>query len=729
MEIEKSLFDNLQEFFGFDTFKGDQEAIITNILNKKDTFVIMPTGGGKSICYQLPALMSEGTAIVISPLIALMKNQVDQLRAFGGSDSIAHFLNSSLNKGETNRVKQDVTDGKTKLLYVAPESLSKEENVQFLKQIKVSFVAVDEAHCISEWGHDFRPEYRKIRQVINGIGEHIPIIALTATATPKVQSDIRKNLQMNDATLFKSSFNRSNLYYEVRTKDNVVKEIVRFIKANAGKTGIIYCLSRKKVEEIAEVLNINGIKALPYHAGLDAKTRAETQDKFLMEDVEVIVATIAFGMGIDKPDVRYVIHHDIPKSMEGYYQETGRAGRDGGEGYCLAFYSEKDIEKLTKFMKDKPVSEREIGTQILKEVIDYSESSVCRRKQILHYFGERFDEMGCNNMCDNCRAKKTYFDAEESLLKVLAFIKEEGEKFDDHHIINVMIGQNNQPISSYKHDTHPLFGKGKELGVNYWKSLIRQAELSDFVKKDIDHYGLLQLTESGRKYIQNPYALKFILNRPMDKEGDDGGDDAVHASAALDTALLKMLKELRKKIAKQKALPPFVIFQDPSLDEMCTHYPITLDELKQIQGVGAGKAMKFGGSFVELIKKYVEDNEIDRPQDLVVKGTANKSALKVSIIQNIDRKIALDDIASSKGISYEDLLKEVESIVNSGTKLNISYFVDEMIDQDRQDEVYDYFKTAEIDSIDAALNELGEEDYTYEDIQLMRIKFMSELGN
>jgi len=729
MEIEKSLFDNLQEFFGFDTFKGDQEAIITNILNKKDTFVIMPTGGGKSICYQLPALMSEGTAIVISPLIALMKNQVDQLRAFGGRDSIAHFLNSSLNKGEITRVKQDVTDGKTKLLYVAPESLSKEDNVQFLRQIKVSFVAVDEAHCISEWGHDFRPEYRKIRQVINGIGENIPIIALTATATPKVQSDIRKNLQMNDATLFKSSFNRSNLYYEVRPKIDVVKEIVRFIKANSGKTGIIYCLSRKKVEEIAEVLNINGIKALPYHAGLDAKTRADTQDKFLMEDVEVIVATIAFGMGIDKPDVRYVIHHDIPKSMEGYYQETGRAGRDGGEGYCLAFYSEKDVEKLTKFMKDKPVSEREIGTQILKEVIDYSESSVCRRKQILHYFGEQFDETGCNNMCDNCRTEKTYFDAEESLLDVLKFIQEQGEKFDDHHMINVMVGQNNQPISSYKHDTHTLFGKGKEKGVNYWNSLIRQAQLNDFLKKDIDHYGLLQLTESGRKYIANPYALRFVLNRPMEKAKEEGGDDMMQASSALDAELLKMLKDLRKKIAKQKSLPPFVIFQDPSLEEMCTHYPVSLDELKQIQGVGAGKAMKFGASFVELIKKYVEENEIDRPQDLIVKGTANKSALKVSIIQNIDRKIGLDDIASSKGISYEDLLKEVESIVNSGTKLNIGYFVDEMIDQDRQDEVYDYFKSAEVDSIDTALGELGEEDYTYEDIQLMRIKFMSELGN
>lgn len=729
MEIEKSLYDNLQEFFGFDAFKGDQEAIITNILNKKDTFVIMPTGGGKSICYQLPALMSGGTAIVISPLIALMKNQVDQLRAFGGRDSIAHFLNSSLTKGEITRVKADVTSGQTKLLYVAPESLTKEENIAFLQSIKVSFVAVDEAHCISEWGHDFRPEYRKIRTILNEIGNNIPIIALTATATPKVQSDIRKNLQMTDATLFKSSFNRSNLFYEVRPKKNVVKEIVKFIRNNAGKTGIIYCLSRKKVEEIAEVLNINGIKALPYHAGLDAKTRADTQDKFLMEDVQVIVATIAFGMGIDKPDVRYVIHHDIPKSMEGYYQETGRAGRDGGEGYCLSFYSKKDVDKLIKFMKDKPVSEREIGTQILKEVIDYSESSVCRRKQILHYFGEKFDETGCNSMCDNCRTTKTYFEAEDDLIKVLNFIKEEGDRFDDQHIINVFIGQNNQPVSAYKHDDHVLFGYGKDKGVNYWNSLIRQAELADFVKKDIDHYGLLVLTEEGRKYLGNPYNLKFILNKEMEAADDEDGDEQAQGSGALDTELLKMLKDLRKKIAKQKALPPFVIFQDPSLDEMCTHYPVSTEELKQIHGVGAGKALKFGGPFVELIKKYVEDNNIERAQDLVVKSTANKSALKVSIIQNIDRKIALDDIAGSKGISYEDLLKEVESIVYSGTKINIGYFVDEMIDQDRQDEVFDYFKSAEEDSIKTALNELGEEDYSYEDVQLMRIKFISELGN
>jgi len=729
MQIEKSLFDNLQIFFGFDTFKGEQEAIITNILQKNDTFVIMPTGGGKSICYQLPALMSEGTAIVISPLIALMKNQVDQLRAFGGSDSIAHFLNSSLNKSEIAQVKKDVIDQKTKLLYVAPESLSKAENIEFLRYITVSFVAVDEAHCISEWGHDFRPEYRKIRQVINNIGDNIPIIALTATATPKVQSDIRKNLNMVNATLFKSSFNRPNLYYQVRPKIDVVKEIVKFIKNNTGKSGIVYCLSRKKVEEIAEILKINGIKAYPYHAGLDAKTRAETQDLFLMEGADVIVATIAFGMGIDKPDVRFVIHHDIPKSMEGYYQETGRAGRDGGEGVCVAFYSEKDVEKLTKFMKDKPVAEREIGTQILKEVIDYSESAVCRRKQILHYFGEDFDATGCNCMCDNCNAEKTYFEAQESLTHVLQFIQEQGDKFDDIHITNVMMGQNNQPVSSYKHDQHRLFGIGKEEGIIYWKSFFRQAVLENFLSKDIDNYGLLRMTEKGKDFLANPYSIKFIMNKPIEAVKSTGDGSVEQTGVAVDATLLKILKDLRKKIAKQKSLPPFVIFQDPSLEEMCIHYPITIDELKQIQGVGSGKAVKFGSQFVSLIKNYVEENEIERPNDLIIKSTANKSALKVSIIQNIDRKIGLEDIASAKGISYEDILREVESIVNSGTKLNLGYFIDEMLDEDRQDEIFDYFKEAETDSIEAALKELGDDDYSFEDIQLMRIKFMSEFGN
>ncbi|PAW95666.1 DNA helicase RecQ [Mucilaginibacter sp. MD40] len=730
METKKSLFDNLQNFFGFDNFKGEQEAIITNILAGNDTFVIMPTGGGKSMCYQLPALMSEGTAIVISPLIALMKNQVDQLRAFGGSDSIAHFLNSSLSKADILRVKDDVLSGKTKLLYVAPESLTKQENVDFLRLNHVSFVAVDEAHCISEWGHDFRPEYRKIRQVISNIGDDIPIIALTATATPKVQQDIQKNLQMNNATVFKSSFNRSNLFYEVRAKRNVLKEIVKFVKQNQGKSGIVYCLSRKKVEEVAEALKLNGVRALPYHAGLDPKMRADTQDKFLMEDVDVIVATIAFGMGIDKPDVRYVIHHDMPKSMEGYYQETGRAGRDGGEGVCVAFYSEKDIDKLQKFMKDKPVAEREIGTQILKEVIDYAESSVCRRKQLLHYFGENFNEAGCNNMCDNCCAPKTHFDGEEHLHRVLSLIKHIGEKFDDAHLISILMGRDDAHIKSYEHDKLEYFGSGKEHGENLWNSLLRQALLNNFVSKDIDHYGLLHLTKAGNSFIENPYSIRFLLNREMGPTDDEEGDEGPkQGGAALDTQLLQMLKDLRKKIAKQKGLPPFVIFQDPSLEEMCTHYPITNDEMKQISGVGAGKAMKFGAPFIDLIKKYVEDNDIDRPLDMVIKSAANKSALKVFIIQNIDRHLALEDIAASKGLTYEEILKEVETIVNSGTKLNLNYYIDEVIDEDKQYEVFDYFKTAECDSIDEALAELGSDDYTREEVQLMRIKFMSEVGN
>jgi ATP-dependent DNA helicase RecQ len=729
MDVKKSLFDNLQTFFGFDNFKGDQESIITNVLEKKNTFVIMPTGGGKSICYQLPALMNEGTAIVISPLIALMKNQVDQLRAFGGSDSIAHFLNSSLNKTEITQVKSDLLAGQTKLLYVAPESLSKQDNIDFLKLIKISFVAVDEAHCISEWGHDFRPEYRKIRQVISGLGDDIPIIALTATATPKVQQDIIKNLQMSDATLFKSSFNRPNLFYEIRPKRDVLKEIIRYIKYNTGKSGIIYCLSRKKVEEVAESLNLNGIKALPYHAGLEPKVRADTQDKFLMEDVEVIVATIAFGMGIDKPDVRFVIHHDIPKSMEGYYQETGRAGRDGGEGVCIAFYAQKDVDKLAKFMKDKPVSEREIGTQILKEVIDYAESGVCRRKQILHYFGENFNETGCNCMCDNCKKPKKLFDAEDSLAVLLKLIQKIGEKFDDSHILNILMGTETAQTIAYEDSKLPEFGLGVVEGENHWKSVVRQAVLNNFLSKDIDNYGLLGLTNSGRDFIENPYSLKFILNEPIDSAADDDEDDVKHGTGTLDTQLLQLLKDLRKKIAKQKNVPPFVVFQDPSLEEMCTHYPIAMDELKQISGVGNGKALKFGGPFLELIKKYVEDNDIERPIDLIIKTQANKSQLKVSIIQNIDRKIGLEDIAKAKGITYDDILKEIEAIVNSGTKLNLNYFVDEVIDEDRQDEVFDYFQSAENDSIDEALKELGETDYSREEIQLMRIKFMSELGN
>ncbi|MFS8617699.1 MAG: DNA helicase RecQ [Solitalea sp.] len=728
-EVKRSLFDNLNSFFGFDKFKGDQEAIITNILAGNDTFVIMPTGGGKSMCYQLPALMSEGTAIVISPLIALMKNQVDQVRAYGSDDSIAHFLNSSLNKGEIQQVKKDVLEGKTKLLYVAPESLAKQENIDFLNLAGISFVAVDEAHCISEWGHDFRPEYRKIRSVISQLGDHTPIIALTATATPKVQQDIMKNLQMQDATIFKSSFNRSNLYYEVRPKQNPNKDIIKYIKGMPGKSGIIYCLSRKKVEEVAETLNVNGIRALPYHAGLDAKMRAATQDKFLMEEVDVIVATIAFGMGIDKPDVRFVIHYDMPKSMEGYYQETGRAGRDGGEGHCIAFYDEKDIDKLAKFMKDKPISEREIGTQILKEVVNYAESSVCRRKQILHYFGESYNEAACNNMCDNCRHPGEKFDAEQELLTVLKLVKKLEENFDEDHIIKVLMGSDTPQTIKYQHNRLPEFGQGKEKGEITWKSVVRQAVLNNFLIRDVDNYGLLKLSKFGTSYIKSPYAIKFVMNKDMDAQRAAGNSDHNGAGGALDEVLLAALKELRKKTAKQRNLPPFVIFQDPSLEDMATHYPVTMEEMKHISGVGAGKAMRYGGPFIELIKKYVEENEIERAQDLTVRSTANRSGNKIFIIQNIDRKIPLEDIADSKGLTYQEILHEIESIVSSGTRLNLDYYIDDIIEEERQDEVYDYFRTAEADSIDHALEELGEADYSREELQLLRIKFLSEFGN
>lgn len=728
IETKKLLFDNLHNFFGFDQFKGQQEDIITNILSGNDTFVIMPTGAGKSMCYQLPAMMSDGTAIVISPLIALMKNQVDQIRAFGSNDSIAHFLNSSLTKADILKVKNDVLSGDTKLLYIAPESLAKQENLDFLKSAQVSFVAIDEAHCISEWGHDFRPEYRKIRSVINQIGGKVPIIALTATATPKVQQDIMKNLQMQDATLYKSSFNRPNLYYDIRPKKQVIKEIIKYIKANTGKSGIIYCLSRKKVEEIAETLKLNGIKALPYHAGLEAKERATHQDRFLMEDVDVIVATIAFGMGIDKPDVRFVIHHDMPKSLEGYYQETGRAGRDGGEGNCIAFYAESDIMKLAKFMKDKPVAEKEIGMQILTEVVDYAESAACRRKQILYYFGETFNEAACNNMCDNCRHPKERFEAQEYLQIAINAIKELNEKFNSEHIINVLLGEDNKSIQDFGHTKLKCYGAGKEQSRKLWESVIRQALLSGFLQKDIENYGLIKITKNGLTYLSNPTSLMFTMNK--DYESDDAGDDEGHTvAAASDTVLFNMLKDLCKQIGKKNNVPPFVVFQEPSLQEMSTHYPISLEELKQISGVGAGKAQKFGAPFVALIKKYVEENDIDRPMDMVVKTAANKSAIKVAIIQNIDRKISLEDIADSKGLSYEQILTEIESIVSSGTKLNLNYYVDEVIDEDRQDEVFDYFRSAETDSIDDALAELGSDDYTREEIQLMRIKFMSELGN
>ncbi|HRW62572.1 MAG TPA: DNA helicase RecQ [Bacteroidales bacterium] len=724
-----SLKDYLKKYFGFDSFKGNQEVVIRNVLKGNDSFVLMPTGGGKSLCYQLPSLILEGTAIVISPLIALMKNQVDAMRGFSAEEGVAHFLNSSLTKTQMQKVKKDVIDGKTKLLYVAPESLTKEENIQFLKQVKISFYAVDEAHCISEWGHDFRPEYRRIRPIVNAIGK-APIIALTATATPKVQSDIQKNLDMMEANVFKSSFNRENLYYEVRPKVDAVKEIIKFIKSNSGKSGIVYCLSRKKVEELAEVLQINGIKALPYHAGMDASTRSLNQDKFLMEDVDVIVATIAFGMGIDKPDVRFVIHYDIPKSLEGYYQETGRAGRDGGEGKCLCFYSYKDIQKLEKFMQGKPLAEQEIGKQLLVETVAYAESAVCRRKILLHYFGERYEQENCEN-CDNCLHPKEQFEGQDDVVLALKAVLDVKEKFKAEHVAQVLSGVKNSAIKSYKHHELEIFGEGAEQDVKYWNAVLRQALVAGLVEKDIENYGLLHLTEKGKDFIQNPES--FMLTKDHDYEAADDdldGKGGGPKTGALDTELFNILKDLRKKVAKDLNLPPFVIFQDPSLEDMAIQYPITLEEMQRIVGVGAGKAQKYGKKFIELIKKYVDEKEIIRPMDMVVKSVVNKSGLKVYIIQSIDRQMPLNDIAEAKGLSMPDLLDEIESIVQSGTKLNIDYYINEVIDEDKQDDIYEYFREeAETESIEAALEELGEEEYSEEEIRLMRIKFFSELGN
>ena len=734
MEIKKTLFDNLQSFFGFDTFKGEQEAIITNILDRKDTFVIMPTGAGKSMCYQLPALMSDGVAIVISPLIALMKNQVDQLRAFGSKDSIAHFMNSSLNKADIARVKQDVLDGATKLLYVAPESLSKQENLDFLKLVQISFVAVDEAHCISEWGHDFRPEYRRLRPIIEEIGT-VPIIALTATATPKVQQDIQKNLGMSDANVYKSSFNRSNLYYEVRPKQNAIKEIIRYVKTQAGKSGIIYCLSRKKVEELAETLRVNGVKAQAYHAGLEAKERATTQDAFLMEDIDVIVATIAFGMGIDKPDVRFVIHHDIPKSLEGYYQETGRGGRDGGEGNLLTFYSHDDIVKLEKFMKGKPVAEQEIGKQLLHETVSYAETSSCRRKFLLHYFGEEFNEEDCNKMCDNCRNPKQKFEGMEDVELVLEAVTDMKEKFKTKDVINVLMGIVTATVKSYKHGDLECFGKGAEDDKNekYWNAVIRQALVSGLLSKDVESYGLLKVTKEGKSFIKKPYSM--MITKDHDYEGTEGEDDDVSGGggnkggSGADPILFGALKDLLKQTAHKLKLPPYVIFQELSIEEMAIQYPIKMDELVNITGVGLGKAQKFGKPFLDLISKYVEENEIDRPLDMVVKSIVNKSGLKVYIIQSIDRKLPLEDVASAKGLSLSDLITEIESIVSSGTKVNIAYYINDILDEDKQLEALQYFKESHSDSIQDALKELGEEEYSEEEMRLMHIKFMSEFGN
>lgn len=723
---ETTLKDALRKYFGFSSFKGEQERIVQNVLDGKNTFVIMPTGGGKSLCYQLPALICEGTAVIVSPLIALMKNQVDAIRHVSDSDEIAHFLNSSLTKGEIKKVRDDISAGKTKLLYVAPESLTKQENIDFLTGVEISFFAIDEAHCISEWGHDFRPEYRRLREIFEKISS-VPIIALTATATPKVQHDIQKNLNMLDATIFKMSFNRDNLFYEVRPKRDVEKNIIRFIKERPGKSGIVYCLSRKKVEEIAELLQVNGINALAYHAGLDSPVRAKHQDMFLMEEAEVIVATIAFGMGIDKPDVRYVIHHDIPKSLESYYQETGRAGRDGGEGYCLTFYSYKDIEKLEKFLQGKPISEQEIGRQLLHETVSYAETSVCRRKYILHYFGEHFDETGCNEMCDNCKNPREKTEGKEEVLIFLKSVEALKEKQRAKYVCEFVHGRETTEIKSYKHDKEPMFGKGKSRDLIFWNAVARQCVVNDLLVKEIESYGTLKLTEKGRAFIANP--VSFLLLKEHDYTGD-GDDDMItpRGNNSADEVLYAMLLDLRKKVSKEKNIPPFVIFQEPSLQDMAVQYPITLEELTHIQGVGQGKAMRYGKPFVELIARYVTENDIDRPQDFVVKSIVNKSGLKVQIIQNVDRKMPLDAIAQSQGKAVSEVIEEIEAIVSSGTKINIDYYINDMLDEEDQEDIYDYFLEAESDSLEDALDELGG-DYEEDQLRLMRIKFMSEMAN
>lgn len=729
-EIE--LHAALKKYFGFSKFKGLQEDVIRNVIQNKNTFVIMPTGGGKSLCYQLPALIKEGTAIVVSPLIALMKNQVDAIRGVSAHPGIAHVLNSSLTKTQVKEVKQDILDGTTKLLYVAPESLTKEEYVEFLQSVPLSFVAIDEAHCISEWGHDFRPEYRNLRAIINKLGDNIPIVGLTATATPKVQEDIIKNLMITDAKVFKASFNRPNLFYEIRPKTkNVDADIIRFVKKNVGKSGIIYCLSRKRVEELAQVLQVNGISAVPYHAGFDAKTRSKYQDMFLMEEVDVVIATIAFGMGIDKPDVRYVIHHDIPKSIESYYQETGRAGRDGGEGHCLAFYSYKDVEKLEKFMSGKPVAEQEIGNALLQEIVAYAETSMSRRKFILHYFGEEFDEVNGEgaDMDDNARNPKEKEEAKENVIKLIKVIQGTKEKFRAKEIVFALIGSKNALIASHKTDEKPFFGIGSDKDKSYWMALIRQVLVSGLLRKEIEQYGILHVTSSGAAFLDNPVSFMMTKDHVYNKENDQAIITAAKsAGGAADEKLLRLLKDLRKREAKKLDVPPFVIFQDPSLDDMALKYPISMEELVNIHGVGEGKAKKYGKPFLVLITNYVEENEIIRPDDLVVKSTGANSALKLYIIQNVDRKLPLNDIASAKGLELEDLVKEMEQIVFSGTKLNIGYWIDEILDEDQQEEIHEYFLESESDKIEVAQKEFDGE-YEDEELRLYRLKFMSEIAN
>ena len=725
MANDINLTEKLKQIFGFDKFKGDQEAIIRNVLAGNDTFVLMPTGGGKSLCYQLPSLIMEGTAIVISPLIALMKNQVDVINGLNEDDGVAHYLNSSLNKAAIEQVRNDVQTGKTKLLYVAPESLTKEENVEFLQKVHISFYAIDEAHCISEWGHDFRPEYRRIRPIVEQIGR-APIIALTATATDKVRSDIMKNLDITDAKEFKSSFNRPNLYYEVRPKTkDVDKQIIMFIRQNAGKSGIIYCLSRKKVEELAAILKANEIKAAPYHAGLDSATRSKTQDDFLMEKIDVIVATIAFGMGIDKSDVRFVIHYDIPKSLEGYYQETGRAGRDGGEGKCIAFYSRKDLKKLEKFMEGKPVAEQDIGKQLLQETAAYAESSVCRRKMLLHYFGEDYTKDNCGN-CDNCLHPKTKIEAGTMLLDVLKSIAALKEKFRSDYVIDFVKGRGTDDIVSHKHDQLEEFGSGEDENDKLWNPVIRQAIIAGYIKKDVENYGLLKLTAEGRRFIKSPGSFLVVKDNEFKDDNEEDSHDT--ATGALDPALYSMLVELRKKVSRKLKLPPYVIFQDESLKQMATMYPINIQELQNIQGVGIGKAKRYGKEFCELIQKHCKENGIERPEELRVRTVAKKSLIKVKIIQNIDRQIPLDDIANALGIDFDEMLNETEAIVYSGTKLNIDYFLEDVMDDDHVDDIYDYFMESETDDLNTAVEELGG-DYTEDEIRLVRIKFLSEVAN